>query len=473
MFIHNIQCSLIRADLPGKVLTAGIDNFTTSIEAYYSAQAQEMVPSCVVLPTTSLDVSNAIKILTAGFKSSDESCHFAIRSGGHTPGAGLNNINGGVTIDLSKLDAVIPSRDRSTVRVGPGNRWGGVYQRLDALNLTVLGGRSPTVGVGGLLMGGGLSFFSPRYGMSCNNVINYEIVLAGGKIVNANQHSYIDLYKALKGGSNNFGIVTSFDLRAVEVGEMWGGTAMYNTTALPDLFERFSEFANSDGYDPYAQLTLLYGRAGRGNIVMTHQHYTKPEAPPQFVFAAFTPYQTSKTFRVANLTNLVGELIAVPDGGTIRKAFASATYKNKPEMFHQFHKIANATTDKLFDVPGLQFVISMQPFGQFLTTKGLGDTFLGLEPKDGDRVIFAMTVSWKNKSDDELVNSSLRELLEQGKTLSEELDAADDYIFMNYASPWQDVYAGVGKKNRESLKMISKKYDPLQLFRKNVAGFRF
>jgi hypothetical protein len=74
----------------------------------------------------------------------------------HTPNEGSNNINGGVTIDLTRLNDVIPSSDRQTVAVGPGNRWQDVYSVLDPQGLTVLGGRSRTVGVGGLLLSGEL-----------------------------------------------------------------------------------------------------------------------------------------------------------------------------------------------------------------------------------------------------------------------------------------------------------------------------
>ena len=72
----------------------------------------------------------------------------------HTPHAGSANIAGGVTIDLQNLDQVTVSSDQKAVSLGPGNRWGNVYLKLDSLGLAMVGGRVPTVGVGGLVTGG-------------------------------------------------------------------------------------------------------------------------------------------------------------------------------------------------------------------------------------------------------------------------------------------------------------------------------
>ena len=76
----------------------------------------------------------------------------------HTPHAGSANIDGGVTIDLQNLNQVIVSSDQKIVSLGPGNRWGNVYPRLDSLGLAMVGGRVPTVGVGGLVTGGTQTF---------------------------------------------------------------------------------------------------------------------------------------------------------------------------------------------------------------------------------------------------------------------------------------------------------------------------
>lgn len=132
--------------------------YSASLLSYWSVQEEEVSPYCIVSPANSQDVSIAVKILSTG--NLFNFCKFAIRSGGHTAYAGSANIDDGVTIDLSALNEITLSGDQSTVAIGPGQRWGNVYGALQAQNLSVSGGRSGGVGVGGLTLGGQLSFLS-------------------------------------------------------------------------------------------------------------------------------------------------------------------------------------------------------------------------------------------------------------------------------------------------------------------------
>jgi FAD/FMN-containing dehydrogenase len=105
-----------------------------------------------------------------------EACPFAVKSGGHAAFAGGSNIAGGVTIDLANLNGILVSSDQTQTSVGPGNRWSDVYSHLDPLGLSVIGGRVADIGVGGLTLGGGISF-SGRYGLACDNVNDYQVRL--------------------------------------------------------------------------------------------------------------------------------------------------------------------------------------------------------------------------------------------------------------------------------------------------------
>lgn len=101
---------------------------------------------------------------------------FAVRSGGHSPNPGFSSIGSeGVLIELSNLNQVTLSSDNSVASIGPGQRWGTVYEALDASGVTVIGGRIPSVGVGGLILSGGLSHFSAQFGLAADNVKNFEV----------------------------------------------------------------------------------------------------------------------------------------------------------------------------------------------------------------------------------------------------------------------------------------------------------
>lgn len=103
-------------------------------------------------------------------------CKFAVKSGGHAAFAGASNIDNGVTIDLINLNQISLSSDKTQVSVGPGNVWYDVYNHLQPHNVTVIGGRVSAIGVGGLTLGGGMSFFSSQHGWACDNVNSFEVL---------------------------------------------------------------------------------------------------------------------------------------------------------------------------------------------------------------------------------------------------------------------------------------------------------
>ncbi|KAK8093853.1 hypothetical protein PG997_000538 [Apiospora hydei] len=190
-------CAALSQVLGAMVSYPGQQPFESSVASYWSVLERELSPSCVVTPSAKSDISRAVFILRIGDEILPGQCNFAVRSGGHTPFAGSANIDSGITIDLSKLRHIDVSAERTSVNIGPGNRWGDVYSVLDAQGLSTSGGRVASVGVGGLVTGGGISFFSPRYGYVCDNVEayeeqNFEVVLVSGEIVNANASSHPD-----------------------------------------------------------------------------------------------------------------------------------------------------------------------------------------------------------------------------------------------------------------------------------------
>jgi len=164
-----------------------------------------------------------------------------------------------VTIDLVKLDHV-EVIDDETARVGPGNRWGPVYKTLESAGKMVLGGRVSEVGVGGFLLGGGIAFTSRQHGWAMDSIRSYEIVLANGTIVNADQQSHPDLYWALRGGGSNFGVVTDFTLETYPRTDVWGGQNIY---IFGGMAERRARLGIKRPFEfSLLQLTQTAGRIG-------------------------------------------------------------------------------------------------------------------------------------------------------------------------------------------------------------------
>ncbi|KAF7511996.1 hypothetical protein GJ744_002709 [Endocarpon pusillum] len=170
-----LACKSLLELLPNNVFLPTSPQYASQ-QQYWSLQQGEVSPACRVAPSSASDVSQIVKKLRG------EECPFTVKGGGHTPFAGGSNIQAGITIDFEKMASVSLSTDFKSALIGPGTRWLNAYQYLDPLNLTVLGGRVSDVGVSGLTLGGGISFFSARYGFVCDNVDEFEIVLASGEI---------------------------------------------------------------------------------------------------------------------------------------------------------------------------------------------------------------------------------------------------------------------------------------------------
>ncbi len=132
-----------------KVVYPVDEPYRSAIASYWTSQARDTKPTCILLARSSQDVAEAVKTLSYARR-----CRFAIRSGGHKPWPDSANIEDGVTIDLSALNEVRLSGDRTIASIGPGARWSDVYQTLEPLGVAVVGGRNGVVGVGGLVIGG-------------------------------------------------------------------------------------------------------------------------------------------------------------------------------------------------------------------------------------------------------------------------------------------------------------------------------
>ncbi|RQM06374.1 hypothetical protein DH86_00001192, partial [Scytalidium sp. 3C] len=204
--------ALKNAGLGDRVLFPTDAGYEPEIATWWALNTR-LRPYCLVLPESSQEVAVALKALVEANDGAGD-WHIALRSGGHAS-TEINNIVQGVTIDLSMLNSTSYDSEAGVAHIGSGARWRDVYTDLAQSGVTVAGGRDGGVGVGGYLLGGGISFYQGEIGWSCDQVVNYEVVLGNGSIINANCTANADLWKALKGGGSNFGIVTRFDMEVL------------------------------------------------------------------------------------------------------------------------------------------------------------------------------------------------------------------------------------------------------------------
>jgi FAD/FMN-containing dehydrogenase len=147
----------------------------------------------------------------------------AVRGGGHN-GAGLGSCDGGLVVDLSLMKGIRVDQAAGTVRVEGGCTWGDVDHATYPFGLAVPTGFISTTGVGGLTLGGGVGYLTRHYGLTIDNLLGVDVVLADGRLVTANLEENPDLFWAVRGGGGNFGVVTSFLFRGNPTGTVvYGG----------------------------------------------------------------------------------------------------------------------------------------------------------------------------------------------------------------------------------------------------------
>ena len=165
----------------------------------------------------------------------------AIRGGGHN-GGGLGLCNDGLVIDLSGLKYVRVDTSDNTVRVGGGNLWGEVDHATHPFGLAVPAGIISSTGVGGLTLGGGIGHLSRKYGLTIDNLLEADMVLADGSFVAVNKDQHADLFWAIRGGGGNFGIVTSFKFQAHKVNTVFGGPTLWPIEQTEEIMAWYHDF---------------------------------------------------------------------------------------------------------------------------------------------------------------------------------------------------------------------------------------
>jgi hypothetical protein len=168
----------------------------------------------------------------------------AIRGGGHN-GGGLGSCDEGLVIDLSGIKYVRVDTETKTVRVGGGNTWGEVDHATHPFGLAVPAGIISSTGVGGLTLGGGVGYLSRKYGLTIDNLLEADMVLADGSFVTANADKNSDLFWAIRGGGGNFGVVTSFKFQAHPVKNVYGGPTLWPIEKTKEMMEWYDEFINN------------------------------------------------------------------------------------------------------------------------------------------------------------------------------------------------------------------------------------
>src|SRR5712692_9819941 len=193
-------------------------------------------PALIVRCAGTADVVSAVNFAR------ENRLQVAVRGGGHSfPGHSV--CDGGLVIDLSPMKAIRVDPAARTARAQPGVKWIEFDHETQAFGLATTGGTVSDTGIGGLTLGGGLGWLSSKHGLTVDNLISADVVLADGGFVTASATEQADLFWGLRGGSGNFGVVTSFEFQLHVVGPtVLGGMVAYPLRNAKEVLRFYREF---------------------------------------------------------------------------------------------------------------------------------------------------------------------------------------------------------------------------------------
>ncbi|GAA2378094.1 oxidoreductase [Catellatospora methionotrophica] len=223
----------LRAGFAGSVLGPS-DAAYADARALFNSMITKR-PSVIAQCATGADVSRAIEF------GREQGLEIAVRGGGHGV-AGTASTDGGVVIDLRRMNQATVDPRRRTVRIGGGATMSHLDRATQPFDLATTGGRVSTTGVGGFTLGGGSGWLERKFGLACDNLLAAELITADGNTVVASEESHPDLFWALHGGGGNFGVVTSLTLRLHPLPTASVALLLWPPEAGPEVTRAYRDF---------------------------------------------------------------------------------------------------------------------------------------------------------------------------------------------------------------------------------------
>ncbi|KAG5792512.1 hypothetical protein H9Q69_008449 [Fusarium xylarioides] len=415
-------CDALKHDFPGNTFYPQDAVYEYESQNFWSNN-EILDPACVFRPTSAKHVAEAVKLMGTGKTS------FGLRGGGHMAITGANNIDGG--------------------------------------------GRLSSVSVPGLLLAGGINFHGNQRGWAADNVLEYELVVSSGKILSVTSKSHPDLFWALKGGSNNFGIVTKFKLATFTSDQIYAG--IYSVADIPGFLKAVANFSafNTDRLAHIVpQVIAVDEETIIGGAILFYDSDSDPE--PE----CFRPFldlpAISNTFEKKTLAQFSDETDQFIAGTTTGK-----TYEELLKGIQIVNDgFLNALPDLYKALPAKDRVlisVDWQPVGSLWTKASKkynpGGNALGLDvEKKGTYIAWAEVVEWSGDGHNEAVFKWIEDTTWAIANATQKAGLYDPFTYMGDAAGFQNVYDGYGKENKQKLLQISRKYDPSRIFQKYWPG---
>ncbi|KAJ7635403.1 FAD-binding domain-containing protein [Roridomyces roridus] len=279
-------CAVIQQALGSTIVQSSGAEYNATAEGTWSLFNALDQPTCIVYPQRAADVQIAMKNIY------HFNAEYAVRAGGHSAMIGWNSVTDGVLISFEQMSNVSYDPATDIVSLEPGVRFGDAETVLEQYGVSIIGGRASDIGTG-LLLGGGINFMSPLYGWSADRMKEMDVVLVTGELVTASAtNEYADLFRALKGGANRFGIVTQYRVYPAHTGtrddKLWfGGSVQYPGSSSLALLNATAHYIR-DVTNPNAGAIMIINTANLTSPTSnTLFFFYKGDSLPWSIFGEF------------------------------------------------------------------------------------------------------------------------------------------------------------------------------------------
>ncbi|KAI1098176.1 FAD binding domain-containing protein [Jackrogersella minutella] len=468
--------ALVNAGLGDRLLFATNPGYEPQVQSWFAANGR-LRPYCFVLPHNTDEVSTALKALVNANDGAGD-WHIAVRSGGHGQ-PGSNNIADGVTIDLTMMNSTSYDKQSNVAKIEPGGRWGNVYTALEQYGVTVTGGRDGDVGVGGFLLGGGNSFFSGRMGFGCDSVVNFEVVLANGTVVNANNSTNSDLWKALKGGSSNFGIVTRYDMEALPARDIYYDLRFLSTNYSDAVVDAVVGFTNQNqSLADNALVTFYSHNTSVSPDIVIGMIGVNTLGNGNVSTAATKLRDLPALFNVSTVESMAKAALGseVPAGTS--NTGGTLAFRNDPQILRrciELHAQYVDTLKQTIDPDKFVTFLFFQPLPSYMAqiSRQRGGNMLGLDSVPYNGIMWSSGIAVDPSLGDAafaVAQAQTNILTAQTKEMTRSLNGDMDFIYLNYAIANQDPLGSYGAANIQHIRDVAAAYDPTEVFQKRIPG---
>ncbi|EGP86177.1 uncharacterized protein MYCGRDRAFT_110145 [Zymoseptoria tritici IPO323] len=419
--------------------------FTTD-NAHYLLSSSH-ASACVYTPHTAQDLAGAIKIIAK------HRTPFAVECSGHASNPGFSS-TAGIHISMHGFQDVTVSGDNSYVDIGGGISWADVFEKLDSSTVNVLGGRVPGPGIGGFLTGGGgYSWLTNQYGLTGDTLISASIVLPDGTITEASETSSSDLFWAIKGGGNQFGVIYNFRLKAFpRPPQIYGGLKFFAGPPSQEVLDAIADFSNNVK-DPKASIIPTVNWVLGVPFTTVLAYYDGiPEGDPFSMFNATSNYK-KQSFNEFIKSQSISRL-----AGNQRGAFNTASLqKITPNVLAQVKNQSEFWSRKAPAHAGTFLSIDVEPFEPY--SQYAKDAAWRHEKNELPLYLF---FGWQNPLEDDFWRAALLESCEMiANAARQEGQQIDDMLlYPNYALNEIPSERLFGAENLARLRELKGKWDP-------------